>query len=63
MQDLQPAIVFYGSDLTMVYNEAYAEFLRSLHPCLGLSARTVLATIWPDYFEPNYDSEPQWRNC
>lgn len=52
MQDPQPAIIFYGTDLIMVYNEAYAGFLGSLHPCIGLSARAVLASVWSEYFEP-----------
>jgi hypothetical protein len=52
MQDPQPAVIFYGSGLTMIYNEAYVKFLGSLHPCMGLSARTVLTTVWSEYFEP-----------
>lgn len=52
MLDPQPAVVFYSTDLIMIYNEAYIKFLGSLHPCMGLSARTALATVWSEYFEP-----------
>lgn len=52
MQDPQPAVIFWGPDLTMIYNEAYVGFLGSLHPCIGLSAREVLASVWSEYFEP-----------
>lgn len=52
MQDLRPAVGFYGPELIMVYNEPYIELLGGLHPCMGRSAREVLAQVWNDYFEP-----------
>ncbi|KAF2129176.1 hypothetical protein P153DRAFT_376440 [Dothidotthia symphoricarpi CBS 119687] len=52
MQDLQLAVVFYSSDLTMVYNKSYVKFLRNLHPCIGLSARVALGTLWSKYYKP-----------
>jgi len=51
MQDVRPAVGFYGPELIMVYNEAYVEILGGLHPCMGRSARSVLADIWHN-FEP-----------
>ncbi|KAH7076289.1 hypothetical protein FB567DRAFT_478898 [Paraphoma chrysanthemicola] len=52
MQDPRPAVVFYGSDLIMIYNEPYIELLGGFHPCMGVSARTALSQVWSDYFEP-----------
>ncbi|KAF9693531.1 hypothetical protein EKO04_008284 [Ascochyta lentis] len=52
MQDPRPAVGFYGSELIMIYNEAYIELLGGLHPCMGRSAREVLASVWDDHFEP-----------
>jgi hypothetical protein len=52
MQDPQPAVVFYGPDLIMIYNEAEIELLGGFHPCMGLSARVALASVWGEYFEP-----------
>ena len=52
MQDPRPAVGFYGSELIMIYNEAYIELLGGLHPCMGRSAREVLASVWNTYFEP-----------
>lgn len=52
MQDPRPAVVFYGQDLIMIYNEAYIELLGGFHPCMGVSARVALASVWPEFFEP-----------
>ncbi|KAF1947022.1 hypothetical protein EJ02DRAFT_392786 [Clathrospora elynae] len=52
MQDPRPAVVFYGPDLIMIYNEAEIELLGDFHPCMGVSARVALASIWSEYFEP-----------
>lgn len=52
MQDSRPAVVFYGPDLIMIYNEAEIELLGGFHPCMGQSARVALASVWPQYFEP-----------
>jgi hypothetical protein len=52
MQDPRPAVVFYGPDLIMIYNEAEIELLGGFHPCMGVSARIALASVWSDYFEP-----------
>ncbi|KAH4000151.1 hypothetical protein HBI81_052540 [Parastagonospora nodorum] len=52
MQDSRPAVVFYGPDLIMIYNEAEIELLGGFHPCMGQSARVALASVWPEYFEP-----------
>lgn len=55
MKDPQPAVVFYGPDLIMVYNEAEIELLGGFHPCMGESARVALASVWGEYFEPIID--------
>jgi hypothetical protein len=52
MQDPRPAVVFYGPDLIMIYNEAEIELLGGFHPCMGVSARIALASVWSEYFEP-----------
>lgn len=52
MQDIRPAVGFYGPELIMIYNEAYIELLGGLHPCMGRSAREVLVAVWDDHFEP-----------
>lgn len=52
MMDPQPAVVFYGPDLVMIYNEAEIELLGDFHPCMGVSARVALAQVWEEYFEP-----------
>lgn len=55
MQDPRPAVVFYGPDLIMIYNEAEIELLGGFHPCMGVSARVALASVWGEYFEPIID--------
>lgn len=52
MQDPRPAVVFYGRDLIMIYNEAYIELLGGFHPCMGESARVALVSVWEEFFEP-----------
>ena len=52
MQDPRPAVVFYGPDLIMIYNEAEIELLGGFHPCMGVSARVALKSVWSQYFEP-----------
>ncbi|ENI02496.1 hypothetical protein COCC4DRAFT_63420 [Bipolaris maydis ATCC 48331] len=52
MMDPQPAVIFYGPDLIMVYNEAEIGLLGGFHPCMGESARVALASVWGEYFEP-----------
>ncbi|KAF2714322.1 hypothetical protein K504DRAFT_394618, partial [Pleomassaria siparia CBS 279.74] len=52
MQDPRPAVLFFGPDLIMIYNEAYVELLGDLHPCMGVGARVALSLVWPEYFEP-----------
>jgi PAS domain-containing protein len=52
MQDPRPAVIFWGPDLIMIYNEAYIDLLGGFHPCMGDSARIALSDVWPKYFEP-----------
>lgn len=52
MHDPRPAVVFYGPELIMIYNEAEVELLGNFHPCMGVSARVALESVWSEYFEP-----------
>ena len=52
MQDPKPAVGFWGTDLIMIYNEAYIELIGAFHPCMGDSARIVFEDVWYDNFEP-----------
>jgi hypothetical protein len=52
MRDPRPSVLFYGPDVTMMYNEAYVEPLGGIHPCMGVSARVALGSVWSEQFEP-----------
>jgi PAS domain-containing protein len=54
MNDNHPAVLFWGDDVTMIYNEAYIEILSLLHPCMGQSARVAAKDYWP-LFQPIID--------
>lgn len=44
-----PAMVVWGTDLTMIYNDGYAEFLGPRHPgAMGRGVRDVWSEIWTD---------------
>lgn len=47
LNDSYPAILFWGNDAIMVYNEAYTQLLGVLHPCMGRSAHTHASDYWP----------------
>ncbi|KAJ4337071.1 hypothetical protein N0V87_004924 [Didymella glomerata] len=49
LNDTYPAILFWGEDAIMVYNEAYIQLLGVLHPCMGKSARTYACNYWPTF--------------
>jgi hypothetical protein len=52
MKDPRPAVMFWGPEVVMLYNEPYVELLGGLHPrCMGVSARVGLAEVW-HHFEP-----------
>jgi PAS domain-containing protein len=55
MQDPRPSVMFWGPELIMIYNEAYIQLLGGFHPCMGVSARVALASVWSQYFEPIID--------
>ena len=42
-----PMFVWWGPELTMIYNLAYAPMLGAKHPALGRPAPEVWAEIWP----------------
>jgi PAS domain-containing protein len=49
-----PAVLFWGEDVTMLYNEHYVQLLGSLHPCMGKSIRTEAPEHWVS-FDPIVD--------
>ncbi|KAF1954573.1 hypothetical protein CC80DRAFT_475815 [Byssothecium circinans] len=52
MRDPRPAVLFWGTDLIMLYNEAYIPLLGGLHPCMGRSAAVALVEVWSRHFGP-----------
>jgi hypothetical protein len=54
LNDSYPAIIFWGEDVTMIYNEPYIEIIGLLHPCMGKSARVAAAQYWI-FFQPLVD--------
>ena len=51
-----PIVIFWGADLILFYNDAYAEILREKHPwALGQPAQDVWAEIWSS-IKPLFDS-------
>lgn len=53
MKDTEPAVVFWGPELIMIYNEPYIELVGAMHPAaLGASAPSFFGDeIW-DIFRP-----------
>ncbi|KAJ4991619.1 histidine kinase hhk13p [Stagonosporopsis vannaccii] len=47
LNDSYPAILFWGDEAVMVYNEAYIQLLGMLHPCMGKSAPVYASSYWP----------------
>jgi hypothetical protein len=54
MNDHNPAVLFWGDEVIMIYNEAYIQLISLLHPCMGQSARVAASTYWP-LFQPIVD--------
>jgi PAS domain-containing protein len=54
LNDKYPTVLFWGSDVIMIYNEAYVELIGVLHPCMGQSARVAAEEYWP-LFQPIVD--------
>ncbi|CZT53029.1 related to sensory transduction histidine kinase [Rhynchosporium secalis] len=47
IQDPSPAVIYWGDEATIVYNEAYTELIGQKHPALqGQDPRTGFAEIW-----------------
>jgi PAS domain-containing protein len=55
MRDPRPSLLFWGPDMTVVYNEAYVEHSGKNHPCMGAEARTAFASVWSERFEPMFE--------
>ncbi|KAL1613547.1 hypothetical protein SLS54_010518 [Diplodia seriata] len=52
MRDPNPSVLFWGEEVTMIYNEAYIELIGQLHPiAMGKSAKVVLKEYW-NHFVP-----------
>ncbi|KAJ8106956.1 hypothetical protein OPT61_g9196 [Boeremia exigua] len=49
LNDSYPAILFWGEEAVMIYNEAYIQLLGVLHPCMGKSARIHTGNHWPTF--------------
>jgi PAS domain-containing protein len=49
-----PAVLFWGDDVAMLYNEPYVKLLGSLHPCMGKSIRLEAPEHWLS-FQPIVD--------
>jgi hypothetical protein len=47
LNDHHRAVLFWGDEATMVYNEAYSDIMGDKHPCMGQSAPIVAKEFWP----------------
>jgi hypothetical protein len=55
LNDTNPCVLFWGDDLTMIYNAAYIQLIGIMHPdAMGRSARTVASEYWHT-FQPLVD--------
>ncbi|KAF1950596.1 hypothetical protein CC80DRAFT_482446 [Byssothecium circinans] len=54
MNDSYPAVIFWGDQATMIYNEAYIELISLMHPCIGQSAQIAAEGFWT-HFQPLVD--------
>ncbi|KAF2832545.1 putative histidine kinase HHK11p [Ophiobolus disseminans] len=55
LNDINPCVLFWGDNVTMVYNEAYIQLIGAMHPAaMGKSARQVASHYWP-IFQPLVD--------
>ncbi|KAL1610220.1 hypothetical protein SLS60_001885 [Paraconiothyrium brasiliense] len=51
LNDHHHAVMFWGDEAIMIYNEAYVELIGVMHPCMGQSAPVVAKDFWP-HLEP-----------
>lgn len=51
LKDHHHAVLFWGEEATMIYNDRYVELIGILHPCMGQSAKTAAKDFWP-HLEP-----------
>lgn len=49
LKDHHHAILFWGEEATMIYNERYVELIGILHPCMGQSAKNAADEFWPQF--------------
>jgi hypothetical protein len=55
LNDTHPCMLFWGEDVTMLYNAAYVQLIGAMHPiALGKSARVVASEYWHT-FQPLVD--------
>ena len=51
LNDHHHAVLFWGDEATMIYNEPFIELIGIMHPCMGQSAKIAAKEFWP-HFEP-----------
>ncbi|KAF2871564.1 hypothetical protein BDV95DRAFT_572293 [Massariosphaeria phaeospora] len=49
LNDSCPAVLFWGDQVTMIYNASYVDLISVLHPCMGQSARMAAPDCWPHF--------------
>jgi hypothetical protein len=55
LNDLNPCVLFWGDEVTMIYNAAYVQLIGVMHPfAMGKSARHVASDYWAS-FQPLID--------
>jgi hypothetical protein len=55
LNDLNPCMLFWGDEVTMIYNAAYVQLIGVMHPfAMGKSARQVASDYWAT-FQPLID--------
>jgi hypothetical protein len=55
LNNIHPCMLFWGEDVTMIYNEAYIQLIGIMHPiALGKSARQIASDYWHG-FQPLID--------
>ncbi|RYF36604.1 MAG: hypothetical protein EOO38_27460 [Cytophagaceae bacterium] len=55
LDDIHPCMLFWGEEVTMIYNEAYVQLIGVMHPkAMGKSARHIASDYWPT-FQPLID--------
>lgn len=60
LNGLQPGIITWGPERTMIYNEAYVSLIKGLHPvALGASAMIAFGAFWDEKLESEWRAVEQ----